>query len=208
MTPQQALDDLPLVAIIRGVTPDEVVDIGEALYAEGVRLVEVPLNSPRPLDSIRRLAEAFSGRLACGGGTLLTPQHCDDVAEAGGRIAVSPNTDPAVIARSLALGLTPMPGFGSCSEAFAALHAGARILKLFPASTYGPGHLKQLKAVLPPEAIVAPVGGVGPDQIADWWAAGARAFGIGGEIYRPGDTPAVVRGKARALVAAVREARG
>lgn len=207
MTPEQAMDELPLVAIIRGVTPDEVVAVGEALLAEGVRLVEVPLNSPDPLESIRRLAEAFDGRMVCGGGTLLTVKDCDDVARAGGRVAVSPNTDPSVIARAVALGMTPMPGFATCSEAFVALQAGAQVLKLFPAATYGPGHLKQLKAVLPPEAVVAPVGGVGPAQIADWWAAGARAFGIGGEIYRPGDTPAAVREKARALAAAVREAR-
>ena len=207
MTPDEAMNELPLVAIIRGVTPGEVVDIGEALFAEGVRLVEVPLNSPEPLESIRRLAQAFVGRMVCGGGTLLTIKDCEDVAGAGGQIAVSPNADPSVIARSMALGMTPMPGFATTSEAFTALHAGARILKLFPASTYGPGHLKQLKAVLPPEAVVAPVGGVGPEQMADWWAAGARAFGIGGEIYRPGDTPGVVRDKARALAAALREAR-
>lgn len=200
MTPQQAMAECPLVAIIRGVTPDEVVDIGAALHAEGVRLVEVPLNSPDPLESIRRLSEAFAGRMACGGGTLLTTRDCDDVAAAGGQIAVSPNTDPAVIARSLALGMTPMPGFGSCSEAFTALKAGATILKLFPAVTYGPAHLRQLKAVLPREAIVAPVGGVGAEQIGEWWSAGARAFGIGGEIYRPGDTPQTVRIKAALLV--------
>jgi len=207
MTPQQAFDELPLVAIIRGVKPDEAVAIGEALYAEGVRLVEVPLNSPHPLGSIRRLAAAFAGRMACGGGTLLTPQDAEAVGAAGGQLAVSPNTDHAVIKRALDLGMTPMPGFATCTEAFAALQAGARFLKLFPASTYGPQHLKLLKDVLPPEAVVAPVGGVGAAEIAEWWAAGARGFGVGGGLYRPGDTPDTVRGKARALVQALREVR-
>ena len=207
MTPEQAFAELPLVAIIRGVKPDEVVAIGEALYAEGVRLVEVPLNSPDPLVSIRRLSEHFGERMVCGGGTLLTVKDAEGVAASGGRIAVSPNTDVEVITRALALGMTPMPGFGSCSEAFTALKAGARYLKLFPAVTYGTAHLKQLKAVLPKEAVIAPVGGVGPAEIAAWSAAGAGGFGIGGEIYRPGESPEVVSGKARALVAALRAVR-
>jgi 2-dehydro-3-deoxyphosphogalactonate aldolase len=208
MTLDQAMDELPLVAIIRGVTPGEAVAIGEALYAEGVRIIEVPLNSPDPLHSIEALAETFAGRAIVGGGTLLTTRDVEHVYGAGGQIAVSPNTDPDVIACARQVGMDPMPGFGSCSEAFAALKAGARYLKLFPAVTYGVAHLKQLKAVLPPKAVIAPVGGVGPQHIADWWAAGARAFGIGGEIYRPGESPQQVSAKARALVSALREARG
>jgi 2-dehydro-3-deoxyphosphogalactonate aldolase len=207
MTPQEAFAQCPLVAIIRGVTPDEVIAVGEALYAEGVRLVEVPLNSPDPLVSIQRLAAHFGDRMVCGGGTLLTVKDAEAVAASGGQIAVSPNTDVEVIGRSLALGMTPMPGFGSCSEAFAAFKAGARYLKLFPAVTYGTDHLKQLKAVLPRDAVVAPVGGVGPGDLAAWWAAGAAGFGIGGEIYRPGESAAQVSVKARALVDALKAVR-
>jgi 2-dehydro-3-deoxyphosphogalactonate aldolase len=208
MTLDQAMDELPLVAIIRGVKPSEAVAIGEALYSEGVRIIEVPLNSPDPLHSIEALAAAFAGRAVIGGGTLLTTKDVEHVYGAGGQIAVSPNTDPDVIACAVDIGMNPMPGFGSCSDAFQAIKAGARYLKLFPAVTYGYAHLKQLKAVLPPEVVVAPVGGVGPQHIADWWAAGARGFGIGGEIYRPGETPDQVAAKARALVAALRQARG
>jgi 2-dehydro-3-deoxyphosphogalactonate aldolase len=126
------------------------------------------------------------------------------VARAGGRIIVAPNTSPEVIRRSVELGLEPAPGFATATEAFAALAAGARHLKLFPAVTYGPGHLKQLKAVLPPEAVVWAVGGVGPDSMADWWAAGARAFGLGGEIYRAGQSVAETADKAQRVMAAAR----
>ncbi len=208
LTLQDAMDDLPLVAIIRGVTPGEVAAVAQALHGAGVRIVEVPLNSPHALESIGLLARAFPGRLVCGGGTMLTPNDADAVADAGGQIAVSPNTDGAVIRRSIERGMTPMPGFATASEAFHALQAGAMFLKLFPAGVYGPGLLRQLKAVLPAEAVVAPVGGVGPGQIADWWAAGARAFGVGSEIYRPGDTPEAVAAKAQVMVQAVRAARG
>lgn len=207
MTLDEAMDELPLVAIIRGVTPSEVAGIGGALYDEGVRIIEVPLNSPEPLASITALGQALGDRIVFGGGTLLKPSDADDVRGAGGQIAVSPNSDPRVIKRAAEIGMDPMPGFGSCTEAFQAIEAGARYLKLFPAITYGYAHLKQLKAVLPAEVVIAPVGGVGPQHIEDWWAAGARAFGIGGEIYRPGETPDQVRAKARVLVEALSAAR-
>ena len=200
---EDALAETPLVAILRGVRPEEVVDIAEALYAAGVRVVEVPLNSPDPLESISRL-RAFDDRLVCGGGTVLRPGGVDAVAQAGGRIVVSPNTDAAVIRRAVERGLAPMPGFASATEAFCAIEAGARYLKLFPASTYGPGHLKALKAVLPPEAVVQPVGGVRPEDMAEWWAAGARGFGLGSELYKPGFTAAEVGERADKAVAAVR----
>jgi 2-dehydro-3-deoxyphosphogalactonate aldolase len=204
MTLDEALAKCPVVAIVRGITPDEAVAHAEALYGAGVRGVEVPLNSPEPLESIRRLADAFAGRMAVGAGTVLTAGGVDAVAEAGGRIIVSPNTAPAVIRRAVELGLDPAPGFATATEAFAALEAGARHLKLFPAATYGPGHLKQLKAVLPPQALVWAVGGVGAPDLAGWWAAGARAFGLGGELYRPGQTPGETADKAGRIVAAVR----
>ena len=204
MTLDEALAECPVVAIVRGVRPDEVLDHAEALFAAGVVGIEVPLNSPDPLDSIRKLAEAYRGRMVVGAGTVLNAERVQAVAEAGGRIIVAPNTDPEVIRRAVALGLDPAPGFATATEAFAALAAGARHLKLFPAATYGPGHLKQLKAVLPATAMVWAVGGVGPETMQDWWTAGARAFGLGGEIYRAGQSVAETAQKAARVVAAAR----
>lgn len=201
---QAALAEAPVVAIVRGVRPDEILDHAQALFEAGVRGVEVPLNSPEPLDSIRALAETFADRMAVGAGTVLTPKRVEAVAEAGGRIIVSPNTQPDVIRRAVELGLDPAPGFATATEAFTAIEAGARHLKLFPAVTYGPAHLKQLKAVLPADVTVWAVGGVGPDGMADWWAAGARAFGLGGELYKAGQSPAETAEKAARVMAAVR----
>ena len=200
----EALRDLPVVAIVRGVTPDEVVGIAEALYAAGLRAIEVPLNSPEPFESLRRLVAAFGDRMACGSGTVLTPADVDRVAEAGGGLVVSPNTDALVIRRAVERGLDVAPGVATATEAFQAIAAGARHLKLFPAATYGPGHLKQLKAVLPAEVVVLAVGGVGPEDMAAWWAAGARGFGLGGELYRAGQSVAETRAKAAKVVAAAR----
>jgi 2-dehydro-3-deoxyphosphogalactonate aldolase len=207
MTFDEALDQSGVVAIIRGVKPDEVLAIGEALHGAGVRIVEVPLNSPDPFTSIKRLAEAFHGRLFVGGGTMLTVGDVDAVAAAGGRLMVSPNVNPEVIRRAVAKGMIPFPGFATASEAFAAIDAGARHLKLFPASTYGAGHLKALKAVLPRDVVVAPVGGVGPADMAEWVKAGAGCFGIGSEIYKPGMPPEEVRRRAVELVQAEKAAR-
>lgn len=204
MTLDEALAICPVVAIVRGVTPEEAPSIAGALYEAGVRGVEVPLNSPNPVESIRRLAGEFGDRMACGAGTVLQPAQVDEVAKAGGVIIVSPNIRAAVIARALELGLDPAPGFATASEAFQALDAGARHLKLFPAVTYGPAHLRQLKAVLPKLAIVWAVGGVGANEMADWWAAGARAFGIGSELYKPGQSAQETLRKARGVVAAAR----
>jgi 2-dehydro-3-deoxyphosphogalactonate aldolase len=202
MTLDDAIAACPIVAILRGVTPEEAVDHGEALYDAGVRAMEVPLNSPDPLVSIARLVEAFRGRMSTGAGTVLTIRDAEAVAAAGGRFAVAPNTDPTVIARLRAMGLEPAPGFATATEAFAALNAGARHLKLFPAATYGPGHLRQLAAVLPEEARVWAVGGVGAGDLTAWRAAGATAFGIGSEVYRPGQAASETGVRAAALVAA------
>lgn len=199
-----ALAECPVMAIMRGVRPEEILDHAAALYDAGVRGLEVPLNSPDPIASIGRLADAFGQRMAVGAGTVLTPAAVEEVARVGGRIIVAPNVDAAVIARAVQLGLAPAPGFSTPTEAFAALAAGARHLKLFPAVSYGPAHVKQISAVLPAEAVVWAVGGVGPVQMADWWAAGARAFGVGGELYRPGQTPAETAEKAGRVVAATR----
>jgi 2-dehydro-3-deoxyphosphogalactonate aldolase len=207
MTLDEALDQSGVIAIIRGVKPDEVVAVAEALYSAGVRVIEAPLNSPDPYESIRRLHAEYGHRIISGGGTIVTPDQAQKVAEAGGRLMVSPNTDPAVIRRAVALGMIPFPGFATASEAFAAIAAGASHLKLFPASTYGSAHLKALKAVLPPQIMVAPVGGVGAAEMAEWRKAGAACFGIGSEIYKPGMAPEEVHRRAVELVAAEKAAR-
>jgi 2-dehydro-3-deoxyphosphogalactonate aldolase len=202
MTLEEALARCPVVAILRGVRPEEVIGIAEALLEGGIYGVEVPLNSPEPFESIRRLSGAFRDTMICGAGTVLTAANVERTAEAGGRIIVSPNTDPRVIARSVELDLCPAPGFATATEAFAAITAGARNLKLFPAATYGPGHVRQLRAVLPKTAVIWAVGGVGPAAMAEFWAAGVRAFGIGSELYRPGQDPAETLEKARRVVQA------
>ncbi len=204
MTLDEALAECPIVAILRGVRPLEVLAHVEALCAAGVRGVEVPLNSPEPFESIRMIAEAFGATMAVGAGTVLTVGQVDAVAAVGGRLIVAPNTSGLVIRRGLELGLEPVPGFATATEGFAALEAGARHLKLFPAATYGPGHLQQLRAVLPTTAVVWAVGGVDASNLGQWRAAGAGAFGIGGEIYRPGQTPKDTSRKAREIVGAMR----
>ncbi len=202
MTLDDALAACPLIAILRGVAPDEVLDHAQALSDAGIRAIEVPLNSPRPLDSIERLAHALGDSCLCGAGTVLTAAQVEDVAAAGGRLIVSPNTSPPVIARTVALGLESLPGVATASEAFAAIEAGARRLKLFPAATYGPGHARQLAAVLPSDVAMLAVGGVGLADLAGWRAAGIKGFGLGSELYRAGQTPAETAAKAKAAVAA------
>lgn len=204
MTLDEALGECPVVAIVRGIRPEEAVEHGWALYEAGIRGMEVPLNSPEPIESIRRLSEAFGDRMVTGAGTVLHAADVEPVAQAGGRIIVSPNTSCEVIARAVALKLDPAPGFATATEAFMAIEAGARHLKLFPAVTYGPAHLKQLKAVLPAETVVWAVGGVGAEDLAGWWAAGARAFGLGGELFRPGQPVSETAEKAKRVIEAVR----
>jgi 2-dehydro-3-deoxyphosphogalactonate aldolase len=202
MTLEEALAVSPMVAILRGVKPDEVVDVSQALYEAGIRGIEVPFNSPDPLVSIERLSKAFGDKLVSGAGTVLTPEQVQQVADVGGKIIVSPNTNQAVIRKTVELGLYPAPGFATMSEAFSAIEAGAIHLKLFPAVTYGTGHVRQMKAVLPKNVTVWAVGGVGAADMADWWAAGCGAFGIGGEIYKIGQTAEDSFRKAKILVEA------
>lgn len=196
--------DCPLVAIIRGVTPDEVEPIGQALVEAGVRIIEVPLNSPDPLESIRRLAAAFSDRALIGAGTVLKAAEVAEVAAAGGRIIVSPGADPEVIAATVRAGLVSSPGYFTPSEAFAALRAGAHALKLFPAEAAPPVVVKAQRAVLPRDVPLIVVGGITSDKVAAYREAGADGFGLGGALYRPGQSAADTAVRARAFVAAAR----
>jgi len=198
---------MPVVAILRGVKPEQVVAVGESLLSAGIGIIEVPLNSPEPLASIKNLADALGDRCVIGAGTVLTEADAEGVAAAGGQIAVSPNTNPAVIARSLALGMVPMPGWATVTEALVAYQAGARYLKLFPAATYGPEHIKGANAVLPTDCTVLAVGGVGAGSARAWLRAGVAGFGIGSELYRPGDSAEQVYQRAVAVVAALKTAR-
>lgn len=191
----------PLVAIIRGVTPDEVEEIGEALVAGGVRIIEVPLNSPDPLHSIRRLADRLKGRALVGAGTVLDEAQVGQVAEAGGQIVVSPNTKPSVIHATVMAGMVSSPGYFTPSEAIAALQAGAHVLKLFPAEGATPAVLKAQRAVLPKDTPILAVGGIVPDNMRAWLDAGANGFGLGGGIYKPGQSAADTEANARAYVA-------
>jgi 2-dehydro-3-deoxyphosphogalactonate aldolase len=191
-----AMHHLPLVAILRGVRPDEAVAIGRALLDAGWRLIEVPLNSPEPLRSIEALVQALPEALV-GAGTVLTPAAVRDVHAAGGRMIVAPNFDAAVVRESVRLGMVSLPGVMSPTEVFAALAAGAAALKLFPAEAIAPAVVKALRAVLDPTVRVLPVGGITPANIADYRAAGASGFGIGSSLYKPGMTVAQVAVQAR-----------
>jgi 2-dehydro-3-deoxyphosphogalactonate aldolase len=204
MTLEQAMAEAPVVAILRGLPPGQAAEMGEALHAAGIRIIEVPLNSPEPLESIAALAETLGDRAVVGAGTVLDAESVARVADAGGRIIVSPNTNPEVIAAALERGLDPMPGFLTPTDAFTALKAGAVYLKLFPASTCGPAHLKAVKEVLPASAILLPVGGVKPEDFELWWSVGARGFGLGGELYKAGRSIEDTAQRARAAIEAVR----
>lgn len=193
----------PLVAILRGVRPDEIGAIGEGLVAAGFTLIEVPLNSPDPLDSIARLAKQLDGRAVVGAGTVLQASQVDDVRAAGGRIIVSPNANPAVIAAAASAGLASLPGIATPTEAFAALDAGATALKLFPAEAASPAVLKAMRAVLPKSVRILPVGGIAPDTMAPWRAAGADGFGLGSALYTVGRSADDVAARARDFVAAL-----
>ena len=195
-----AFERCPLVAILRGLTPDEAPAIGDALAGEGFTLIEVPLNSPDPLKSIAILAERLGTRALIGAGTVLTPQQVRDVARAGGRFIVSPNTDKAVIEATRKCGMDSLPGYFTASEAFAALAAGASALKLFPADAVDPATLKAHRAVLPKDTRVLAVGGINAGTLGRWLKAGANGFGLGSDLYRAGKDAAEVVADARAMI--------
>jgi 2-dehydro-3-deoxyphosphogalactonate aldolase len=195
----------PIVAILRGIRPDEILPVAGALIEAGIHAIEVPLNSPEPLASIEALCREFGDRALCGAGTVLSPHDVDQVAAAGGQLIVTPNCDPSVISHAVKRGLAILPGFATATEALAAVKAGATALKLFPAGSYGPAHLKAVREILPAGTAVYAVGGVGAPNLAPWLAAGAAGFGIGGELYRPGVSAAEVSQRAHALIAAYQE---
>ena len=193
-----------MVAILRGLTPERAPSVGSLLVETGFRIMEVPLNSPEPFQTIKLLSEAHGGQCLVGAGTVLTIAEVDRVHGAGGRLIVAPNCEPAVIRRALELGMRVMPGIATATEAFTAVAAGATELKLFPAATYGPRHLKALKSVLPKHVRVLPVGGIGAQDITEWLAAGADGFGFGSELFTPAYTLAQIETRARSLIEAQR----
>ncbi len=192
----------PLVAILRGVRPDEVEDIGDALVDAGFTILEVPLNSPDPFDSVARLAARLKGYAVVGAGTVLNVDAVERVEAAGGTIIISPNADTRVIAAAATHGLVSMPGIATPTEAFAALEAGAAALKLFPAEAASPAVMKAMRAVLPKGVRMLPVGGIVPSKLEEWHQAGAAGYGLGSALYVPGMDAATVGERARAFVAA------
>lgn len=199
-----AMGELPLVAILRGLKPEEAPAIGDVLVEAGFRLIEVPLNSPQPLDSIAALRKRFPDAVI-GAGTVLTAAEARDVASAGGELVVAPNFDREVVEETVRLGMTSLPGFLTPTEAFAALKAGAHGLKLFPAEIASPAVVKALLAVLPKGTPLIPVGGIGADNMDAWRSAGAAGFGLGSSLYKPGDDADTVRAKAASIVGAWRK---
>lgn len=196
----------PVIAILRGLMPEDAPAIGDALLGAGVRILEVPLNSPRPFESIALLARRVGAEALVGAGTVMSAGDVARVAEAGGRLIISPHLDVEVVAAAKAAGLTAIPGAFTASEIFAALRAGADAVKLFPAELIGPEGLRALRAVVPAAAALIPVGGVSAATMAAWRAAGASGFGVGSALYRPGRTAEEVAALARGMVRAAAEA--
>lgn len=199
------LDECPLVAIIRGVTPADAEAIGDSIYEGGIRIIEVPFNSPQPLESIGLLAKRFGQRVLVGAGTVLHSADVQRVKDVGGRIIVSPDTNVQVIAAAAEGGLVASPGYFTPSEAFAAIRAGATALKLFPAEGATPAVLKAQLAVIPKHVPILAVGGIKPDNMRPWLDAGAKGFGLGGGLYQPGQSANETLTKTRAYVAGLQQ---
>jgi 2-dehydro-3-deoxyphosphogalactonate aldolase len=208
MTLEDGLETCGIVAILRGVTPDEVVAVSQTLYDAGIRVVEVPLNSPEPFTSIEKLSKAFVDKMVVGAGTVLNVQDVNLLKAHGGQISVSPDCNEATISRAVELGMIPLPGVFTPTEAFAAIRAGAKHLKLFPAEVASPATIKAWKAVLPKHIQIYAVGGVTPENMGDWLAAGASGFGIGSSIFKPGISMAKISESAHSLVSAWKRAKG
>lgn len=199
-------EEMPVVAVLRHIRPDEVVEIGNAIYDAGIRIIEVPLNSPDPFASIDKLRQVLGDQIIAGAGTVLTVDDVDRLAYVGGEIAVAPNINIKVIQRAIDKKIIPMPGFATATEAFSAYYAGARYLKLFPVATYGAVHIKALGAVLPADVKLLAVGGVGVKNAKEMFHAGAQGIGTGTELYRSGDSAEAVHKQAQDIVNLVRKA--
>lgn len=208
MTLEEALDASGIIAILRGVAPQEAVQVGQILYDAGIRVVEVPLNSPDPFTSIAALAKVFGARMVVGAGTVLSIQDVNMLKDHGGQISVSPDACPDVIARARTIGLEPLPGVFTPTEAFSAIRAGARHLKLFPAEAASPATVKAWRAVLPNHVQIHAVGGVSASNMSEWLACGVTGFGIGSSLYKPGRSLEEIRTAAVDLVSAYRQAKG
>ncbi len=204
--PNELPGRLPFAAILRGLAPEEALDVGEALVAAGMTILEVPLNSPRPMESIRLLAQRFGDSCLIGAGTVMTSRQVDEIGEAGGRLIVMPHADTEVIAAARQAGMVCMPGIATPTEGFAALRAGADALKLFPAELVGPAVLQAMRAVFPKQTIFLPVGGITPENLAGFVRAGASGFGLGSGLYKPGRPAADVGARARAYLRAWEQA--
>ena len=198
------LRPLPLIAVLRGITPQEVSGIAGVLFHEGFRILEVPLNSPRPFESIQILAREYGDRCLVGAGTVIAPSDVARVRDAGGALIVMPHGDTNVIRESKRLGVTCVPGVATPTEAFAAIAAGADGLKMFPAEALPPATIKAWRAVLPRDTLIFAVGGMKPDNMAPYWAAGADGFGTGSNLYAPASDVATVRAAAAAYAAGFR----
>ena len=201
------LDALPLLAILRGLRPEDAVAVGTILVEEGIRLLEVPMNSPDPLESVRRMRRALGDEALVGVGTLIDRDRLEEVIAAGAQVVVTPHFDPSLVAATRAKGLVSLPGVLSPTEAFAALAAGAHALKLFPAEACPPPMVHAIRAVLPPETILLPVGGIREESMAPYFSAGASGFGLGGRLFKPGMDLETIRSRARSLVASALLAR-
>lgn len=200
----QYIERCPIIAILRGITPEEIIPVGRALMECGINIIEIPLNSPQPLESINRLAAEAGERAIIGAGTVLRVPDVEAVKAAGGQLVVSPNTDPNVIAATVEAGMISVPGYFTPTEAFAAIYAGAHAIKLFPAEGASPAVVKAQRAVLPRGLPLFIVGGVQADDIDKWLSAGANGFGLGGALYRPGQSAQQVGDAASEFIAALR----
>lgn len=198
------LAECQIIAILRGITPDEILPVGRALIAAGIRIIEIPLNSPEPFESIQRLAEDASAQAIVGAGTVLNVSDVAKVKQAGGQLVVSPNTDVTVIAATVKADMVSVPGYFTPTEAFAAIHAGAHAIKLFPAEAASPAVIKAQRAVLPRDVPLLVVGGVQFNDVAPWLGAGANGFGLGSALYRPGQSASAVHDQAVCFVNALK----
>ncbi len=202
------LEQMPLIAILRGISPDEAIPVTDILFEEGFKIVEVPMNSPDPLDSIGAIATAYGDRMLVGAGTVMSEKIVNSIADVGGRLIVAPHFDPEVVTAAKARGMYCCPGVQTPSEAFAALKCGADGLKIFPAEACPPNIIKAIRAVLPKDVKVVPVGGIHEGNMADYWKVNSNGFGIGSNLYKSGKSLDEIRAAAKSLVAAARQFMG